>query len=450
MLKKKCLPVILAIMIVFGTGIVEVSAAEKESNEPSNLYVENEQATSDTKISLPSNAQIGNAEGIFASFDDSSMELDDKDNQFKSDDTFVPNSLPESSTATNQPPIADLRYIIMNPDSLINGKISTSTQIAWVWSYNGTDYTYDPDGDEIVSRNVGGISQSDIVGMLVGDIGFVTQFSVAGEYVMTFQVTDAKGAKSNLYSIAITVEDTDGNTRPVCRLSYTGTVQVLSPVTINWEDSYDADEGDSITDFRGIVYKDGVQRDIKDYFVTGSLTSNSVKLLLPQVGTYEIWASVKDNHNAWSDWAIFNVEVQYVAHNDPNFVYISEQEDYVLFRPSVGYLGKTTFNGEDAFYISSNAQIYGSIAKNFSQGVDKTIGEFGSNECKVYPVFGNGTVNKVKYVKNPSSMFPNEWSYLKFNGKSGDIFYLEFYHHSPAIGNVKELYISAHCYFIVR
>ncbi len=46
----------------------------------------------------------------------------------------------------NHPPIAGLKYLILNSDSLLNGEITTQTQIAWLWSYNGEDFSYDPDG----------------------------------------------------------------------------------------------------------------------------------------------------------------------------------------------------------------------------------------------------------------------------------------------------------------
>lgn len=82
----------------------------------------------------------------------------------------------------NHPPIAGLKYLILNSDSLLDGQITTQTQIAWLWSYNGEDFSYDPDGDEI-SHNLDGISSSDIVGFLSGDIGFVTQFSTPAQYI---------------------------------------------------------------------------------------------------------------------------------------------------------------------------------------------------------------------------------------------------------------------------
>lgn len=44
----------------------------------------------------------------------------------------------------NQPPVAELQVSILNPESMIGGKFTTQTQIAWLWSYNGQDFTYDP------------------------------------------------------------------------------------------------------------------------------------------------------------------------------------------------------------------------------------------------------------------------------------------------------------------
>lgn len=165
---------------------------------------------------------------------------------------------------------------------------------------------------------------------------------------------------------------------------------------------------------------------------------------MPEVGTYEIWASVKDSHNAWSNWAIFTVQVQRAVHKDSCFVYVSsEYSANGLFQPSVGYLGKTTYNGEDAFYISSNATIYGSIARPFDGGrVDYTVANFGSDRCKISSVFGSGTARPVAFTYNNTSMYPGKSYYLKFNGQSGDIFYLDY--------SFSSINASAHCYFIVK
>lgn len=69
-----------------------------------------------------------------------------------------------SVMAENQAPVADLRVTVLNPDSMVNGNFTTETQIAWLWSYNGENFTYDPDGDAITNMSIGGISNSDLVG----------------------------------------------------------------------------------------------------------------------------------------------------------------------------------------------------------------------------------------------------------------------------------------------
>lgn len=244
--KRKLLFTVLLIIMVFSTSLVTTFASEEQVIDLPKVYIEDEQLQMNSDIELSNDVNIGGADGIqFKSLD------------VNSDKSIKMNNIKNLSTEVNNPPVAALKYVIMNPESLVNGNITTNTQIAWLWSYNGENYTYDPDGDAITNRNLGGINQSDIVGMLNGNIGFVTKFSVPAEYVMTYQVTDEKGANSNIYSIHIAVEPTDGNTRPVCSVSYTNAVQALSPVTINWKNSSDSDEGDSITDFRGIVYKNG-------------------------------------------------------------------------------------------------------------------------------------------------------------------------------------------------
>lgn len=215
--------------------------------------------------------------------------------------------------ADNIPPVAGLQYLIMNPDSLINGQITTNTQIAWLWSYNGQNFTYDPDGDAITNINIGGIPANSIIGSITGNIGYATQFSVSGQYVMTFQVQDARGALSNMLKIIINVEPADGNTRPTCAVTYNFTGAALRqerPLVISWAQSSDADAGDSIADVKGLVYKDGSTEavDIQKYLIT--LKPSALAVKMSATGRYEIWISVADTKGAWSDWAAFTVDVK--------------------------------------------------------------------------------------------------------------------------------------------
>ncbi|URZ18186.1 hypothetical protein [Clostridium felsineum] len=104
--------------------------------------------------------------------------------------------------ATNNPPVAGLEPYILNQDSLdANGNLTTNSLIAWVWSNNGQNYTYDPDGDAIIDMEVGGIPNGSIIGYLndgTKNYGFVTKITTVGEYNLTFQCEDSKNAWSNV------------------------------------------------------------------------------------------------------------------------------------------------------------------------------------------------------------------------------------------------------------
>ncbi|AAK79740.1 hypothetical protein BJV85_002221 [Clostridium acetobutylicum] len=99
---------------------------------------------------------------------------------------------------SNNAPVAKLDPYILNPESLKNGEITTNTQIAWIWSDT------DADGDAL-SRAVGGFPSAYILGVLQDNKGFVTQFTNAGDFDLYYQVTDSKGAKSNIVGYSIHV-----------------------------------------------------------------------------------------------------------------------------------------------------------------------------------------------------------------------------------------------------
>lgn len=238
----------------------------------------------------------------------------DGSNPFGNDQDITVQSIEAHSAgrAGNTPPVAELRYIILNPESYVNGRISTKTQIAWLWSYNGENFTYDPDGDAITDMFIGGIPSDSIIASLDGNIGFVTRFPNAGQYKMTYYVKDARGAVSNMFEILINIE-AEGNTRPVCVASYSpsGTVTTTTPVIIDWKNSYDADPGDSITDVRGQVYKDQSYQaaNISQYLLGIDAANQRLSLQFRETGAYEVYFSVGDNHGAWSDWTSFTVDV---------------------------------------------------------------------------------------------------------------------------------------------
>lgn len=209
---------------------------------------------------------------------------------------------------TNRPPIPGLRYVILNPDSIINGQLTTNTQIAWLWSYNGEDYTYDPDGDLITQLTVNGISSEDIIGYLTGNIGFVTRFTVPGQYYMTYKCADAEGAWSEDNTFVINIEPADGNTRPVCVINYsTLETDITSPIVWTWANSYDPDQNDTIANVEAKVIKDGQERPLSDYITL--LVENGCRTAFTVPGEYKVMFRVCDNRNAWSNWVVMVVTV---------------------------------------------------------------------------------------------------------------------------------------------
>ncbi|AQR96904.1 carboxypeptidase-like regulatory domain-containing protein [Clostridium saccharoperbutylacetonicum] len=215
-----------------------------------------------------------------------------------------------TSPAVTAKPIAELKYAILNPASLKNGQITTNTQIAWLWSYNGQNYTYDPNGYQITNVNIDGtpgVSDS-VIGTLTGNIGFATQFKTPGQYIMKFKCMNDHNVWSDEWSISIPVEPTDNNTRPQCVINYS----TLSGDTDNrfifsWLNSKDNDSNDSIKDIQGIAIKDGKTYSFSDYIIAQS--KNGCSLIFKDSGNYTLMFRVSDTHGAWSDWVTVPVTV---------------------------------------------------------------------------------------------------------------------------------------------
>lgn len=160
------------------------------------------------------------------------------------------------TAAENTAPVAGLTYMIANPGSLLNGKITTETVIYWLWNDGTTAYTYDPDGDEITGYFIDGIYDYITGNLTIGGevVGFATSIPVAAEYELFFYVSDEKGAYSNVVYYTFSVEPADGNQRPIC----SATVSDASPsqeqyVLLDWTASSDPD-GDQINGWSYIWY----------------------------------------------------------------------------------------------------------------------------------------------------------------------------------------------------
>ncbi|WP_459478642.1 hypothetical protein [Clostridium saccharoperbutylacetonicum] len=226
---------------------------------------------------------------------------------FKTSNSIASVSSIETTTTTpsavDVKPIAQLRYAILNPASLKNGQITTDTQIAWLWSYNGQNYTYDPNGYKITNVNIDGtpgVSDS-IIGTLTGNIGFATQFKTPGQYILKFKCMNDHNVWSDEWSITISVEPTDNNTRPQCVLNYSAlSGNTDTEFFFSWANSKDNDKNDSLKNVQSFVIVDGETHLLYDYALIRGDNSCIVKFKDP--GTYQIMVRVSDSHGAWSNW----------------------------------------------------------------------------------------------------------------------------------------------------
>lgn len=217
------------------------------------------------------------------------------------------------TAAENTAPVAGLTYMIANPGSLLNGKITTETVIYWLWNDGTTAYTYDPDGDEITGYFIDGIYDYITGNLTIGGevVGFATSIPVAAEYELFFYVSDEKGAYSNVVYYTFSVEPADGNQRPIC----SATVSDASPsqeqyVLLDWTASSDPD-GDQINGVRVRVYDPSGNYEYvtasSKYYV--AMTDYKLYLKFSEVGSYQVWIALRDAKNAWSDWDIISINV---------------------------------------------------------------------------------------------------------------------------------------------
>lgn len=193
---------------VFGTSDLNIPDPQPQVNSEIMQEIEDLQED-EIQLGEPGTFRLGSMETFDGELDLSNGTTHSSsitENKSRSLQSIAPNSQNETpeALAENNPPVASLEYVILNPESLYNNQVTKETQIAWLYSYEGTDYTYDPDGDAITGMYIGGIPQECIVGELPG-MGFVTQFPQIGTFTLLFQAEDEHGALSDVWGMNITV-----------------------------------------------------------------------------------------------------------------------------------------------------------------------------------------------------------------------------------------------------
>jgi alpha-tubulin suppressor-like RCC1 family protein len=106
----------------------------------------------------------------------------------------------------NRPPIADLRCMVLNTETLTTeNNFTTDTYVAWLWSYNGINYTYDPDGDAITNIVLDGIPSDSLIFDAYDEngnaVGFILRIITPGTYAMNFRCQDEHGIWSDNWSV---------------------------------------------------------------------------------------------------------------------------------------------------------------------------------------------------------------------------------------------------------
>ena len=179
------------------TALTEADTAAKTERQEISLMNEKDFAAADASLVIPENLEL-------QSLSDAEMPA--------SEDI-------EPTAETNHAPIAGLQHAILNPESLIDGKCTRETELAFFWKWDNTLYTYDIDDGDEISVFVGGVPLENCVTVGGPDDpyeGFVVLGLEPGEYDFIFYAEDSHNARSNVLRMTISVveqpsiDDTDG------------------------------------------------------------------------------------------------------------------------------------------------------------------------------------------------------------------------------------------------
>lgn len=115
-----------------------------------------------------------------------------------------PTALPE-----NQPPVANPGFLVLNPETITDGKYTTDTQFFIATRWNNTDLCYDPEGGPISIVFNDALPSGYVTYMEDTEYGtfagYFIQILQPGEYPFVFAFTDNYGGMSDIYSITFDI-----------------------------------------------------------------------------------------------------------------------------------------------------------------------------------------------------------------------------------------------------
>lgn len=108
----------------------------------------------------------------------------------------------------NQPPVAAPKILLINPETVLNGKYTTATQFLLATRWNNQDLCYDPEGDsiQIIFNNPFPSGYISYYKTTDGSVeGYLIHIFNEGNYSFVFAFADSVGGASDIFSITFDI-----------------------------------------------------------------------------------------------------------------------------------------------------------------------------------------------------------------------------------------------------
>ena len=213
---KRLCSMLMSCLLLVSTAVLPVNAAEKSQNEIS----QNSVSMTDLGVSILENYTERPSVDLTTQTLETNFRkvLDEADLSsavdITADITQEDGSLSGTSKATdsldadNQAPVANPQILILNPESMQDGKHTTGSIFFLATRLNGVDLCYDPEGDPLtLIHNTtfpnGYISTEEVD--LGENAGYVIQILSPGTYPFAFAFVDSQGSSSQTFSIVFDI-----------------------------------------------------------------------------------------------------------------------------------------------------------------------------------------------------------------------------------------------------